>query len=132
MDYLIALSIMDLSEMNRKVPDALRGSPLVAAYMAWETAHLVGSNRNAIGSAMRMAQKAWMSPTNAGRRRLKDRAIDALSAVVFQLGVSAYKDVGDSLAFTQNGKRGTFERLYAVEKNPDVKKAFKNRINKAT
>jgi hypothetical protein len=123
---------MDLSEMNRKVPDALKGSPLVAAYMAWETAHLVGSNRNAISSAMRMARKAWISPTRAGRRSLKDRVIDALSAVVFQLGVSAYKDVGDSLAFTQNGKRGTFERLYAAEKNPEVKKVFKNLINKVT
>lgn len=124
MDYLIALSIMDLSEMNRKVPESLKGSPLVAAYMAWETAHLVGSNRNAVSSAMYMAKKAWTSPTRAGKHNLKDRMIDAFSAVVFQLGVSAYKDVGDSLAFSQNGKRGTFERLYSAEKDPDVKKMF--------
>ncbi len=124
MDYLLALCITDLSEMNTKVPASLKNSPLVAAYMAWETAQIVGSNYNAVSSAMHMAKKAWMSPTKAGRRNLKDRMIDALSAIVFQLGVSAYKDVGDSLAFSRNGKRGTFERLYANEKNPDVKKIF--------
>jgi len=118
--------------MNRKVPESLKASPLVAAYMAWETAHLVGSNHNAVSSAIYMAKKAWTSPTRAGKHNLKDRMIDALSAVVFQLGVSAYKDVGDSLAFSQNGKKGTFERLYSVEKDPDVKKIFGRYIKNLT
>lgn len=124
MDYLLALCITDLSEMNRKVPESLKRSPLVAAYMAWESAHIVGSNYNAISAAVYMARKAWQSPTHAGKASLKDRWIDALSAVVFQLGVSAYKDVGDTLAFSRKGKIGTFERLYAKETNPEVKNIF--------
>jgi radical SAM superfamily enzyme YgiQ (UPF0313 family) len=132
MDYLLALCITDLSEMNRKVPSSLKSSPLVAAYMAWETARIVGSNYNAVNSAMHMAKKAWISPTWAGRRSIKDRMVDALSAIVFQLGVSVYKDVGDSLALSRNGKQGTFERLYASEKNSDVKKIFRNYIDSIT
>jgi len=130
MDYLLALSITDLSEMNRMVPDALRNSPLIVAYMVYDAVKRVGSTANAVRSALYMAGKAWQSPTRSGKIRMVDRLVDSLGAIAFQLGVSAYKDVGDALVRSENGIRGTFERLYAVEKNREVKEIFKSYVEK--
>jgi hypothetical protein len=130
MDYLLALSITDLSEMNRKVPDSLKNSPLVVAYMVYDAVKRVGSNTNTIRSAIYMAGKAWRSPTACGRLRIHDRFVDSLGAIAFQLGVSAYKDVGEALVCSENGIKGTFERLYEFEKSQEVKEIFKDYIEK--
>jgi hypothetical protein len=130
MDYLLALSITDLSEMNRMVPDSLKNSPLVVAYMVYDAVKMVGSTTNAIRSALYMAVKAWLSPTKCGRNRLYDRFVDSLGAIAFQLGVSAYKDVGEALVCSGDGIRGTFERLYEFEKNQEVKEIFKDYVEK--
>ncbi len=130
MDYLLALSITDLSEMNRKVPDSLKNSPLVVAYMVYDAVKRVGSTTNSIRSALYMAGKAWRSPAKCGRLRIKDRFVDSLGAIAFQLGVSAYKDVGEALVRSKNGVRGTFERLYELEQNQEVKEIFKDYVEK--
>jgi len=130
MDYLLALSITDLSEMNRKVPDSLKNSPLVVAYMVYDAVKRVGSNYNSIRSALYMAGKAWRSPTKCGRLSLNDRFLDSLGAIAFQLGVSAYKDVGEALVHSGNGIKGTFERLYEFEKSQVVKEIFKEYVEK--
>jgi hypothetical protein len=125
MAYLVALCIADLSEMNRKVPASLMHSPLVAAYMVYDTVGRVASQRNAVRSALYMAWQAWKSPTGRGRLGIWDRIFDSLGAIAFQLGVSAYKDMGEGLVFSSKGIRGTFERLYDNEKNMEVRRMFK-------
>ena len=129
MTYLTALCIADLSEMNRMVSDSLMQSPLVAAYMVYDTVSRVASNKNAVRSALYMARKAWKSPTENGRLGLRDRIIDSLGAIAFQLGVSAYKDMGEGLVHSGNGIRGTFERLYDNEKNMAVREIFKEYVD---
>jgi len=116
MAYLLSLCITDLSEMNRKVTDSLMRSPLVAAYMVYDTVSRVASNKNAVRSALYMARQAWHSPTKSGRQGVRDRFIDSLGAVAFQLGVSAYRDMGEGLVHSNNGIRGTFERLMTMKK----------------
>ena len=72
-----------------------------------------------------MAIKAWQSPTKSGCQGFRDRFIDALGAIAFQLGVSAYKDMGDGLVNSVKGIRGSFERLYENEVNPAVREMFR-------
>lgn len=128
MDYLNALCIADLSEINRRVPVSLHGSPLVVAYMSYNTISKVGSNTNAIRSALVMAMKAFKSPTLNGLRNIKDRAIDSLGAIAFQLAAAAYKDLGENIVHSKNGIKGIFERLFETEQNDQIKCIFKDFI----
>jgi len=44
MDYFCSLSIADLTESNRKPPDALFNSPLVVFYLLYDTMKSIGSS----------------------------------------------------------------------------------------
>jgi radical SAM superfamily enzyme YgiQ (UPF0313 family) len=124
MDYFCSLTIADLTESNRKIPDSLFNSPLVTFYMLYDTMKNIGSYSNALGLAYFMARKAWNMPTSSGLKNFKERAIDAFAGVGFQLGCSAYFELYKELACSTKWVMGTFERLYKVEKNPEVKKLF--------
>jgi hypothetical protein len=124
MDYFCSLTIADLTESNRKIPDSLFNSPLVVFYMLYDTIKNIGSYINALSLAYFMARKAWNAPTSHGLKNFKERAIDAFAGAVFQLGCSAYFELYKELACSTKWVMGTFERLYKVEKNPEVKKLF--------
>ena len=128
MDYFCSLTIADLTESNRKIPDSLFNSPLVVFYMLYDTMNKVGSYFNTLSLVYFMARKAWNMPTSNGLRNLKERAIDAFAGVGFQLGCSAYFELYKELACSTKWIKGTFERLYDFEKNPDVKKLFDKHI----
>jgi len=49
-----------------------------------------------------------------------------------QTAVSLYKEQGDSLVRSKHGVRGIMERLYDMEKNPEIRKRFKNYIPQFT
>lgn len=124
MNYLLSLSLADLSEMNLAVPPSLKSSPLVVAYMVYDAVRRVGAGRTAFYNAACMGFKAWQYPTQAGRFNLRERVGGVAAAMLFQLGASAYKELGESLAFSRVGIRGTFERLFDQEKDPEVKQMF--------
>ena len=124
MDYFCSLTIADLTESNRKIPDSLFNSPLVVFYMLYDTIKNIGSYINALSLAYFMARKAWNAPTSHGLKNFKERAIDAFAGAVFQLGCSAYFELYKELACSTKWVMGTFERLYKVGKNPEVKKLF--------
>jgi hypothetical protein len=124
MDYFCSLTIADLTESNRKIPDSLFNSPLVAFYMLYDTMKSVGSYFNTLSLGYFMARRAWKMPTSNGFRSLKERAIDAFAGVGFQLGCSAYFELYKELACSTKWINGTFERLYKFEKNPEIKKIF--------
>jgi radical SAM superfamily enzyme YgiQ (UPF0313 family) len=124
MDYFCSLSISDLTEGNRKIPDALFNSPLVTFYTLYDTVKTVASYHNALKFGFSMARKAWNKPKSAGNFSIKERAIDAFAGMGFQLGVSTYWELYNDIAHSTKWLRGTFERLYAREKNPEIKKIF--------
>ncbi len=130
MDYFCSLSIADLTESNRVIPDALLNSPLVAFYTLYDTIVQVGSYLNALKSGFFMAWKAWNMPTSSGRLNFKERMVDSFAAVGFQLGSSTYRELYDNLADSTGWLQGTFERLYDREKNPGVKKVFEKYVKK--
>jgi hypothetical protein len=92
--------------------------------MLYDTIKNIGSYINALSLAYFMARKAWNAPTSHGLKNFKERAIDAFAGAVFQLGCSAYFELYKELACSTKWVMGTFERLYKVEKNPEVKKLF--------
>jgi len=128
MDYLCSLSISDLTESNRKIPDALFNSPLVTFYTLHDTVGTVASYYNALKYGLFMARKAWKSPTSTGALNIKERAIDAFAAIGFQLGSSTYWELYDDLAHSTKWIKGTFERLYEREKNTEIKKIFDKHV----
>jgi len=128
MDYFCSLSIADLTESNRIVPDSLFNSPLVVFYTLYDTMVQVGSYFNALKSGFYMSQKAWNMPTSNGTLNLRERMVDAFAAVGFQLGSSTYRELYDDLAYSTGWLQGTFERLYNRENNPEVKKLFQKYI----
>ena len=128
MDYFCSLTIADLTEPNRKIPDSLFNSPLVTFYMLYDTMENIGSYHNALSLGYFMARKAWNMPTANGLRSLKERAIGSFAGVGFQLGCSAYFELYKELAYSTKWIKGTFERLYDFEKNPDAKKLFDKHI----
>ncbi len=128
MDYFCSLSISDLTESNRKIPDALFNSPLVTFYTLYDTVNIVDSYRNALKFGSYTARKAWNKPTSAGMVSIKERAIDAFAGMGFQLGVSTYRELYNDIAHSTQWMRGTFERLYDREKNPEIKKIFERYI----
>jgi len=100
MDYFCSLTIADLTESNRKIPDSLFNSPLITFYMLYDTMKNIGSYFNALGLAYLMARKAWNMPTSHGLKNFKERAIDAFAGVGFQLGCSAYFELYKELAYS--------------------------------
>jgi hypothetical protein len=132
MDYFCSLSISDLTESNRKIPDALFNSPLVAFYTLHDTVKTVASYYNALRFGFYMALKAWKMPTSTGVLNIKERAIDAFAGMVCQLGSSTYWELYDDLAHSTKWLKGTFERLYEREKNLEVKKLFHKHIKTFT
>lgn len=126
MDYLVSLCISDLTETNRSPDSSLFNSPLVVHYMAWDAIQKAASTSQAIKNGMFMAKKSWDSPTKSGKNSLRDRIVDAIGGFSAQLIVSQYKDHGDCITYSNEATRGSFERLYEAEKNPDVKQMFKD------
>jgi len=128
MDYFCSLSIADLTECNRRLPDSLFNSPLIAFYIMHDTIERVGSYFSALKFGLYMARKAWNTPTSNGVLSIKERAIGSFTAIGFQLGSSNYRDLYDDLAYSTKWLQGTFERLYKLEKNPEVKKLFAKHV----
>ncbi len=124
LDYLVALSLSDLSEPNRIPFDAMRNSPLIVCYMAYQAIQRVGAPANALKNALYSMGKACLHPTRNGGSSLKSRMEDGLWAFASQLSVGLYKDHADMIVYTQNGVKGIFERLYLAEKNASVKEMF--------
>jgi radical SAM superfamily enzyme YgiQ (UPF0313 family) len=127
-DFFCSLTIADLTESNRTIPDALFNSPLVAFYMLYDTMKNIGAYFNTIGLAYFMSTKAWKQPTSKGFLTWKNRMVDAFAGVGFQLGCSAYYELYKELASSTPWVRGAFERLYGFEKNPEIRKMFRKYI----
>jgi radical SAM superfamily enzyme YgiQ (UPF0313 family) len=132
MDYFCSLSITDLFESNRKIPDTLLNSPLVVFYMLYDTVRQISSRFNALKFSFYVAQKAWNTPTSNGLISIKERVIDALAGLGSQLASSTYVDLCIDLAYSTKWLQGTFERLYKLEKNAEIKKQFKHYISQFT
>jgi hypothetical protein len=128
MDYLISLVVCDLTEGNRIPPETLKKSPLIVLHMAYEAINRVGKLENALKSAFYMMLKGFQHPTQNGRDSLRERVNDAFIACAAQLIISQYKEHADKVLSSFNGIRGSVERLYDLEKNPAVKKEFKDYV----
>ncbi len=124
-DYLLSLPACDFSETNRVPPESLFKSPLILSYMAYDAIKRVGSARNSLKDVFYMGIQAWRNPTNNGRKFLKERLIDSTTAAFSQIGSCLYKELAENIIYSGHTK-GIFERLYEAEKNPEVKKIFKN------
>ncbi len=128
MDYFCSLSIADLTESNRRLPDSLYNSPLVAFYTLHDTVKTVASYYNALKFGFYMALKAWNHPTSTGSLSMKEQAIDAFAGMGFQLGSSTYRELYQDIAHSTKWLKGSFERLYNRENNPRIKKIFNTYI----
>jgi len=128
MDYFCSLTIADLTESNRRIPDSLFNSPLVTFYMLYDTMEKIGSYISALHIAFGMARKAWNVHSSKGATSFKDRVVDTFAGIGFQLGASAYFELYKELAYSTEWLQGTFERLYEREKNPTVKKIFQKYV----
>ena len=126
MDYLLSLCTADLIESNCYLPQSLWNSPLVVVYMAHYAAKKVCSARNCISSGLYMVTKSWGYPSGCGRRIPLERLFDLLGAVGFQIAAGAYLDQLEAVMYSGENRCGVFERLYRLEKNPALKKIFKN------
>jgi len=133
MDYLRALSIADHGEMNIRPPDSLKGSPLLVGVMALEALRSVAKTRPALRSAAYMARKAFVCPTARGRASFKERVADSLNVFAAQLiTIHLYRDHGERLAFSNDGRQGGLERLYGAETNPDVRRLCEDYVTSKT
>jgi len=130
MNYLLALCLADLTEMNRRPPDSLDNSPLMVAVMAFKAIQKAGTTKVALKNAIYMMKKALTYPTYRGQNSYKERIIDSIFAFASQLIVSLYKYHGEKLGYSRHGIKGTFERLYSIEKNSAVQDSFKNYVEK--
>jgi hypothetical protein len=129
MDYFLSLSIADLAETNKVPPDALYNSPLVIASMVYGISERVGAPVRATINSSIIFMRSFIHPTKNGQGfRLWNRFVDALCSAVSQTAVALYKEQGESLVKSKHGVRGIMERLYDAEKNPEVKKLFKDFI----
>jgi len=129
MDYFLSLSIADLAETNKIPPDTLHNSPLIIASMVYEISKKVGGPVRATINSAIIFMRSFIHPTKNGTGfKVWDRFIDAICSAVSQTAVALYKEQGESLVHSKYGIRGIMERLYDTEKNPDVKKWFKNYI----
>ncbi len=131
MNYFISLCIADLGETNKIPPESLHKSPLVIAAMVYEATKIIGSPLAAARNSLAIFMKSLLHPTKNGDGwHFKQRFLDALCSSISQTAVSLYKEQGDHLVFSKNGVRGIIERLYDHEENPQVKRQFKNYVNK--
>ena len=128
MDYFCSLTIADLTESNRRIPETLFNSPLVVFYMLYDTMKRVGYYVNALKLAFYIARKAWTVHSSKGALSIKDRLADAFAGVGFQLGASTYFELYDELARSTPWLPGTFARLYQMEKNPRVREMFRDYV----
>ena len=129
MNYFLSLSIADLAETNKIPPDPLYNSPLIIASMVYEISKKVGSPVTAIINSAIIFIRSLIHPTKKGKGfNLWQRFMDAICSAVSQTAVSLYKEQGESLVRSRHGVRGIMERLYDTEKNPEIKKQFKNYI----
>ncbi len=128
MEHFVSLCLTDLGETNRHPPDSLYNSPLVVAFLAYESVKVVGHPKAAVINSFSSALKSFLNPTKQGADNIYDRMQDSLCSFISQVAVSLYKSQGDSLGYTQNGVLGIFERLYDNEKNPYVRKIFKTYV----
>jgi hypothetical protein len=128
--YLPALCANDLAETNRIPPLSLKKSPLIVSFLAYFAACQVGSTQNGLRSGLFMASKAWQHPTENGRLLFRERVNDVLIGAISQLGAGLYKDFSNRLFYSRENYRGIVERLYDQEKSPEVKKIFKDFVQK--
>lgn len=128
MEYLLGLCLTDLTETNRRPSDSLSNSPLTVAHMGFESIQKAGATRYAITNSLYLMIKSFAYPTDRGRKSLKERLIDSIYSFTSQLIVSLYKEHGEKVAFSANGVRGSFERLYDFEKNAAMKDYFRNYV----
>jgi len=128
MDYLISLVTCDLSEGNRVPPANLNQSPLVVLHMAYEAINRVGWTINALKSATYMGVKGFFAPTISGRHSFKERIIDAFVAFAVPLIVSQYRDHAIKVLSSTADARGSMERLWEMEKDPEIKSMFRHYV----
>jgi radical SAM superfamily enzyme YgiQ (UPF0313 family) len=128
MDYLLGLCLTDFSQSNRRIPDSLKNSPLIVSYMVYYSAQKVGSYLNTVKNGFLRAKQAWGYPTKIGRNSLRERAYDAFLAFGIQFLEGLYKEAYVEQAYSKNGVKGTFERLYDAEKNLEVREMFRDFI----
>ena len=133
MDYFLSLSIADLAETNKIPPDSLYNSPLVIASMVFYISSKVGSPVRAAINSTIIFIRSFIHPTKNGKGfKIWQRFIDAVCSAVSQTAVALYKEQGDSLVQSRHGVRGIMERLYDAEKNPKVRRLFKDYIRPFT
>lgn len=133
MDYFLSLSIADLAETNKIPPDALYNSPLVIASMVFYISSKVGAPVRAAINSTIIFMRSFLHPTQNGKGfNIWQRFLDAICSAVSQTAVALYKEQGDSLVKSSYGVRGIMERLYDEEKNPEVRKLFKDFIPQFT
>ncbi len=131
MDYLVSLCLCDAREGNRIIDSIkLNYSPLVVAYMAHNTAQKVGSTYNAIKNGIYMSKKAWRFPTKKGTKNLNERFFDSFAGFGSQIAVALEKENHDVIAYSTKYHKGSFERLFEMEKNTKIKNLFKDYIKK--
>jgi len=130
-EYLLSLCIADHSEMNIQPPEGLRKSPLLVAIMAFEAVRRIGLKRHSIRSAAHMGRKAFASPTARGSVSYQGRAMDYIAAFVNHLiTTSLYFEYGLRWVAPRNGFRGGLERLYEAEKDPEVKRLYRDYVSR--
>ena len=94
--------------------------------MIYDSAQKVGSPVNIIKNGFIRTKKAWGYPTKKGKNSILERAYDTFIAFGSQLIDSLYKEGYIEIAYSKNGVKGTFERLYDSEQNPEVRELFKD------
>lgn len=126
--YLLALCLTDLTEMNMQPPAALDNSPLTVSYLSFESSREAGGTKSALKNATYMMTRSFAYPTARGRKSLKERFIDSIYSFASQLVVSLYKEHAEKIANSACGVRGAFERLHDLEKNAAKKTYFKKYV----
>lgn len=122
LDYLVSLCLADLSETNRIPFDTLNKSSLLICYIAYQAIQRVGAPKSSMQNAFISMAEAMRSPTHNGEKSLIGRMEDGLWAFASQLAVGLYKDHAGMVAYSRNGIKGIFERLYETEPDIAVKK----------
>jgi hypothetical protein len=130
-DYLLALSALDMVESNMRLPASVRNSQLVTAYMTHDALARVYTPAGAFSASARIARHAWRAPTGNGRTSLRERIVDTIAAFGIQKATSTYRDFYESIAFSRPGYRGVFKRLWEREKDEEVKRLFRRFVEKA-
>lgn len=136
MDYLLSLCTADLSEGNRPVSSSLKNSPLTVVYMVYEAAQKVGAPLTAWRNAFFMSKRSWWFTTKNGRKSLAGRLYETFLSFCNQWINSLYREGFQAVAYSRetapaadnNRLRGTFERLYDREQNPEVRAMFEDYV----